>query len=98
MDTKKRSWVKSIVWRIVGVVLLGGLSWEITRDLREMTIITALFHSLRFVLYYAHERIWERLAWGKIRHPLSDLPVKTQLSPEDREVIADKLRELGYLD
>ncbi len=98
MDTKTRSWAKSIVWRIIGIVLLGGIAYAITGNWKEMTIITVLFHTIRMVLYYCHERIWERVSWGRLRHPLSELPVKEKPTPEDFKIIAEKLKELGYMD
>jgi len=55
MDTRKRSWAKSIVWRLIGIVLLGLISYLVTDDLKDMSIITALFHGIRVVLYYYHE-------------------------------------------
>ena len=97
MDTKIRSWVKSVVWRVIGIILLGAISYLITGNWKEMTIITVLFHSIRVILYYFHERLWERISWGKLKHPLSDLPVKEKLRSEDLEVIAEKLKDLGYL-
>ncbi|MBU0478189.1 DUF2061 domain-containing protein [bacterium] len=65
VDTRLRSWVKSIIWRIIGIVILGILAWLFTRDLKETTLITITFHTIRLVLYYYHERIWERIAWGR---------------------------------
>jgi len=98
MDTRARSWVKSILWRLIGIVILGAVSYVITGNWKQMTLITVLFHSIRVVLYYFHERAWERISWGKLKHPLSDLPVKQKPTPEDLEIIAQKLRELGYID
>jgi len=98
MDSKKRSWVKSITWRVVGILLLGGISYAITRDWAKMTVITVLFHSIRLVLYYFHERLWESIDWGRRKHPLASLPVTEELRPEDLEVVREKLRSLGYLD
>ena len=98
MDTKARSWAKSVVWRVVGIVVLGAVSYAITGNWKQMTLITVLFHSIRVVLYYYHERVWERVKWGRLKHPLSELPVKEKPSPEDLEIIARKLRELGYMD
>ena len=98
MDTRIRSWVKSIVWRLVGIVILAAISYWITGNWKQMTIITTLFHSIRVVLYYYHERLWERINWGRLKHPLSDLPVREKLIPEDLKIIAEKLRELGYID
>jgi len=98
VDTKKRSAVKSITWRVIGIVLLGIISYLITGDWKEMTIITVVFHSIRLVLYYYHERAWERISWGKIKHPLADLAVKQELAPEDLEIVSEQLRALGYID
>jgi len=98
MDTKRRSWVKSLTWRLLGIALLGLISFLITRDLKQMTVITALFHGIRLVLYYYHERLWERISWGRLKHPLAELPVNKKLTPEDLEIVRQKLRALGYID
>lgn len=97
-EKHSRAWVKSIVWRIIGIVILGGISWVITKSWKEMTLITFVFHGIRVVLYYFHERIWEKIRWGRIMHPLSSLPVTKELTPEDLLLIRDQLKELGYLD
>jgi len=68
MDTKKRSWAKSIIWRVIGIVLLGVIAYLITGDWKEMTSITVVFHSIRVVMYYYHERLWERISWGRSKH------------------------------
>jgi uncharacterized membrane protein len=93
METHLRSWMKSFSWRIVGIVLLGGISYAFTKDWKQTTWITIIFHGIRTVLYYLHERWWERISWGRIKHPLSHLPVKRDLAPEDHEAIRNLLRE-----
>ena len=98
METHKRSMVKSITWRIIGVFLLGGITWSITRDWKEMTLITVLFHSIRMVMYYFHERLWLRVDWGRIRHPLDSLQVKGTLTQEDLDEVKKQLRAMGYID
>ena len=97
MDTKVRSWVKSIVWRLIGIVLLGWISYLVTGSWKEKTAITTLFHTVRVVMYYYHERIWERISWGRKKHPLSDLCLKKELNQEDIRIISDKLKTLGYM-
>jgi uncharacterized membrane protein len=97
-ETHTRAWIKSIVWRLMGIVILGAISFAITRSWREMSLITILFHSIRVVLYYLHERAWERIQWGRIKHPLSVLPVRKTLSPEDLNIVRNQLEKLGYLD
>ena len=99
VDTKKRSMMKSLTWRIFGIFLLAAITYFSTNgNLKEMTIITVLFHGIRFVLYYFHERWWEKIQWGRIKHPLADLPVKGELSPADLDAVREKLRALGYVE
>jgi len=98
VDTRKRAWAKSFVWRIIGIVILGGISLMITKSWKEMSLITLLFHSIRVVLYYFHERVWEKIEWGRIKHPLSNIPVTKELEPEDLNLIKSQLKQMGYLD
>ena len=90
--------IKSVTWRIIGVALLGSISYQITGDWKQMTLITVYFHGIRFILYYFHERVWERVLWGKVMHPLAALPVNAKVAPEDMEIVKQKLKELGYID
>ena len=97
MDTRRRSWAKSVAWRVLGVVLLGGISYGVTHDLSQVTLITLVFHGLRLILYYWHERLWERISWGKIRHPLEHFCMKEELTASDVKEIRMLLEERGYV-
>jgi len=98
MDTKKRSWLKAITWRLIGIFLLGTISYLITGNWKEMSAITLLFHGIQTVLYYYHERMWERVSWGRVKHPLAEIPVSRPLNPEDLRMLHEKLQALGYID
>lgn len=97
METRSRSWVKSVTWRIAGIGILGGITYGFTRDLAQTTGITLFFHALRFALYYCHERLWDRTDWGRVRHPLADFQTRLDLTAEDREMIRRFLQDHGYL-
>ena len=90
MESKKRSLVKSFIWRLIGVFVLGTITWVITKDPKATTIITLLFHTTNFILYYYHERFWEKTDWG--------LQKKSELSSEEQEKVLDRLRKLGYVE
>ena len=96
MDTRKRSWVKSVTWRIVGIGILGGITYGLTKDLNQTTVITLLFHTVRFALYYYHERVWDRINWGRTGHPLADIQIRPGLNAADRERICKFLEAHGY--
>jgi hypothetical protein len=52
---------------------------------------------VRLVLYYWHERLWERIDWGKVRHPLSHLPMREGLTADDVREIAKLLEEKAFV-
>ncbi|HYK88211.1 MAG TPA: DUF2061 domain-containing protein [Acidobacteriota bacterium] len=97
METRKRSWMKSVTWRVAGIGILGAITYAFTRDVAQTTAITLFFHALRFALYYCHERLWDRTDWGRIRHPLDTIQMRSDLSVYDRERIRRFLAEQGYL-
>jgi uncharacterized membrane protein len=66
METRMRSVAKSIVWRIISIVVLVIVAYFITGDVKKTTGITILFQIILAVLYYAHERAWAKVSWGRI--------------------------------
>jgi uncharacterized membrane protein len=77
-------------------LILGAIAYAVTGNWRETGGITVFFHGIRLVLYYWHERLWDRFSWGRLRHPLQSLPVRKDLSPEDYRVIKRLLDEHKY--
>lgn len=59
-ELKKRSAVKSIIWRIVGVLILGAVTYFYTRKWVTTSLITIIHHGTFLFVFYVHERIWLR--------------------------------------
>ena len=66
IDSHKRSLLKALIYKIGSVTVLAILSWVFTQDLVSMSGITISYELIAIVGYYAHERIWERVNWGRI--------------------------------
>ncbi|MCP4538141.1 MAG: DUF2061 domain-containing protein [Chloroflexi bacterium] len=98
MSTKRRYWVKSISWRLVAVTVLAIVAYFVTGEWEQVTIITFFYHGIQLLIYYLHERVWDRISWGKVKHPLANIPVKQELTPEDMDIVVERLKELGYVD
>jgi uncharacterized membrane protein len=64
-ESRLRSLVKSLIYRIVSIVGTGILTWIITGDIAETVSITASMQVFLIVLYYASERLWNKISWGK---------------------------------
>ncbi|MBE7630036.1 DUF2061 domain-containing protein [Tenacibaculum piscium] len=60
-----RSIVKSISWRIIGTIDTVLISWFITGELALAFSIGSIELITKMVLYFFHERIWNKIKWGK---------------------------------
>ena len=67
IDSAKRSVLKSVTWRIMAVCSLATVSYLMTRDLAASATITAAYHMFQILVFYAHERLWANIAWGRTR-------------------------------
>ena len=65
-ETKIRSVVKSIVWRILGFINGFLVALYFTKNLTESFNISLVGNLSATIIYYFHERIWNRIVWGKI--------------------------------
>jgi uncharacterized membrane protein len=67
MDTPARSLAKALSWRAVSAVITGLVAWRTTGDLRVAVAIGVLDTTIKLGAYYAHERLWVRLHFGRGR-------------------------------
>jgi len=65
-DTQKRTIIKTISWRIIVTLTTMILVFIYTGNL-VITLGIGLFDFLsKFIIYYAHERVWNNFKWGTI--------------------------------
>jgi len=73
-DQHHRSLVKAVSWRITGSVDTLIITYLITGKLKWAFTISGVELFTKIGLYYAHERIWENLSFGRIKEPKKDKP------------------------
>ena len=61
----KRSLVKTISWRAVGTITTVTISYVITGTMALAFSIGGIELVSKMVLYFFHERAWEKIKWGK---------------------------------
>ena len=64
-ESRMRSLVKALVYRMVSIAGTGVLTWIVTKDIQETISITLIIQVFLVVLYYSYERIWDRITWGR---------------------------------
>ncbi len=62
-----RSLVKAISWRVTGTCDTILISFLITGKVKAAISIGFVELFTKIALYYAHERVWNRLSFGRIK-------------------------------
>ncbi len=65
-ESNTRSIVKTVTWRLTGSGATFLISYIMTGNLSVAGTIAVIQMTSNTVLYYIHERIWNRLKWGKL--------------------------------
>jgi uncharacterized membrane protein len=71
-DTQQRSLVKAITWRATGTLDTFLISWLITGQPLIAASISAIEVLTKIVLFWFHERVWNRVKWGRTESSESD--------------------------
>lgn len=69
MDHIHRSLVKAITWRIIGILITFIFVYIYTGNIKESLIIGLGANCVKMFLYYIHERIWNRVKFGRVQPP-----------------------------
>ena len=64
-DSPKRSLVKTVTWRITGSGATFAIGYAISGNFAIATSIASIQLVANTILYFIHERVWDRVKWGK---------------------------------
>ncbi|HEY5043146.1 MAG TPA: DUF2061 domain-containing protein [Verrucomicrobiae bacterium] len=73
-DKHYRSFVKAVSWRLTGSMDTLIISFLITGKLKWAFTISGVELFTKVGLYYVHERIWEKLSFGRVKQAEKDNP------------------------
>ena len=65
MDSNKRSITKALTWRALASLATFIISYIVTGDFAAATGIASVQVVVNLILYYVHERIWNKINWGQ---------------------------------
>ena len=60
-DSHVKSFIKSFIWRIVGVLTLAAVTYFYTRNWITTSWVTFLHHGVFLIVFYLHERFWQKV-------------------------------------
>ena len=58
IELHSRSFIKSFIWRIMGVLILGAVTYFYTRHWVQTSWITFLHHGVFLFVFWGHERFY----------------------------------------
>ncbi len=65
MELRKRSVAKTITWRVIAVFVTMIAVYLYNRDIKESLIVSLSANAVKMILYYLHERFWNRINFGR---------------------------------
>ena len=66
-DTPRRSLVKTISWRLTGTGATFLISYLIAGNFAVAGTIATIQLVSNTILYFVHERVWNRIAWDRTK-------------------------------
>ena len=95
-ETKRRSVVKALTWRVIASLDTTIIAYFVTGDITQAISIGGFEVITKMVIYFFHERAWNGIKWGK---RIEDLPgVKTADTKRRSVLKAATWRVLGTID
>lgn len=73
-DKHYRSLLKAVSWRATGSVDTMIISFLITGKIKYAVTISCVELFTKIGLFYVHERVWEKLPFGRVKEPQRDKP------------------------
>ena len=65
MDTRIRTIAKTTTWQASGLLMMGMLGYIATGSLERAGGLALTSTALGTITYVLHERIWDRVPWGR---------------------------------
>jgi len=65
METTRRSLVKALSWRFLATIITTALVYAFTGKGDFAATIGLADTTLKLVIYFGHERLWNRIPYGR---------------------------------
>ena len=69
METRARSIVKALTWRIGGLIVTSSVVWVVTGQAKLAASIGLADTLVKLLAYYVHERCWLKVQFGRAKPP-----------------------------
>jgi uncharacterized membrane protein len=68
-ETRRRSVVKAVSWRIFAAVITATIALAMTGQLDFAAKIGVIDTTVKLFIYFFHERVWNKINYGRVPAP-----------------------------
>lgn len=69
MERHSRTITKTLTWRVIATLTTILVVYIIDKDVKSSLVIGVSANLIKLFLYYLHERLWNRIKFGRIKPP-----------------------------
>lgn len=69
IDLKRRSFAKSVSWRILAGFITTGVALALTGEMGFAAKIGLVDTTVKLAIYFLHERAWNKIPYGRVPAP-----------------------------
>jgi len=69
VETKRRSFAKALSWRVFATLITMSVAYALTKEITFAVEIGVIDTVAKLAIYFGHERVWQRISYGKIDSP-----------------------------
>lgn len=66
METTLRTVIKAVSWQLLGIAVMSAIAYLHTGSISTALSMAGTTSALGFVSYFIHEKLWQRVNWGKM--------------------------------
>lgn len=64
-EKRTRSILKAITYRIISIAIDATIAYAVTQNTKQTITLVLISNLVSIVIYFIHERAWNRVYWGK---------------------------------
>ena len=68
-ETRRRSLVKSLSWRVLAAIITAFVAFAMTGELAFAAKIGLADTLVKLLIYFFHERVWNNINYGRVAAP-----------------------------
>ncbi len=69
MEHPKRTLFKTITWRIIALLTTIVVVYIYSGNAKDSLVIGVAANFFKMLFYYIHERVWNRVEFGRVKPP-----------------------------